>query len=127
MRISLKINHSAIRDRVGEKVRDLTTKIVSHVANDCISNSPVRSGAFKANWYISEGTPRYTKIDVIAGQTYNSAAPEIPKSSAEFPVYYITNGQDYANELEFGHSGQAPSGMARIAAQRAKVIFGNVL
>ena len=36
-----------------------------------------------------------------------------------FEVTYVTNALHYAEKLEFGHSKQAPAGMARIAVAEA--------
>ena len=71
-------------------------------------------GRFRANWNVSFGAPDFsttTSTDKTRGEAEASKALTLPVGG----IVYIANGLPYANELEFGHSTQAPNGMVRLA------------
>jgi hypothetical protein len=78
--------------------------------------SPVDTGAFRASWRVSYNIAR---TDVTEGRT--SAAP-IRGAAFRWPSGFklgydviISNNQPYAEELERGHSKQAPYGVLKLA------------
>lgn len=71
--------------------------------------TPVRTGRARANWFLAEGAPRLETTTGTAVLTYS--AEQFTGES----VIYLTNSLPYIVPLEYGHSGQAPNGMLRIA------------
>jgi hypothetical protein len=93
-----------------KKAVQLTQKVV----NQLIKMSPVYTGNFRASWTVSENTPNYFAAQ--GGSPVSPlAAPTIKVVAlADFPVFYIVNGQPYAKRLEEGWSKQAPLGLVRV-------------
>jgi len=114
MKASFRVDLNRIRSKVGEGVRTKAERITQQLVNGFIRDSPRWSGAFQASWNVSEGTPIF--ISVGRGRKPDTfAAPVIVvKAKTNFPVFFITNGQPYAQKLEYGWSDQAPMGIVRV-------------
>lgn len=109
------VNTARFRKRIGENVTRRAERITQSLVNGFIDRSPVWSGDFRASWNVSEGTPVY--IERTDGKPDNPTAPPnfTVRARTQFPVFYITNGQPYAERLEYGWSHtQAPYGVVRI-------------
>lgn len=110
-----RVDIGRIRAKLGESVTKRAERITQKLVDGFIDLSPVDSGNFRASWNVSEGYPDY----VIVTNGVRGAAISAPtftvKAKSLFPVFYITNGQPYAEALEYGWSKtQAPYGMVRI-------------
>ena len=102
--------------RVNARVYELTRSRALAIFEMCVKTSPVDSGAYRASWHISEGSPVY----MYQGKPMNRAvvlqAPSAPKLSTKFyRKFYVTNGAPYALRIEHGWSNQAPRGVLRRA------------
>lgn len=75
-------------------------------------------GRFRANWQVTVGEPAEGTLDVIdpTGQVSIQAGQATLNGVKCGPPVYIVNNLPYSIELEYGHSSQAPQGMARLAA-----------
>lgn len=91
--------------------------------------SPVRSGQFYNNHFVSIGTPSRERL-YHAPAYRDNPNPVLPPLSPSNPVInafklgqiaYITNNVEYAAELERGKSSKAPKGIYRVAAELTKV------
>lgn len=83
--------------------------------------SPVDSGAFRASWRISLNVAR---DDVTAGRPGNAirgASFRWPTGFKLGDTFIISNNQPYAEELERGHSKQAPYGVLSLAVASASM------
>lgn len=115
MRGTFKVNISRVRSKIGEAVTAKAERITQKLVDGFIEASPVYSGSFRASWNVSEGYPDFR---VVTGGSKEAPlpAPEFKiKAKTVFPVFYITNGQPYAQMLEYGWSYlQAPYGVVRV-------------
>ena len=95
-----------------------------------VKRSPVDTGRFRGNWQITVNAPSRTQKNTVDNSGPAQATPSSNPagsvtavegafyvSKQEFPQfgYYITNNLPYAERLEYGWSGQAPSGMIRLS------------
>ena len=89
---------------------DLTTSI--------IKTSPVDSGRFRANWFVSfEDAIENSTTDT----NYNKALANATNTLLDGKIgkyIYIQNNLDYAAKLEYGASKQAPAGIVRVNVER---------
>lgn len=77
-------------------------------------------GRFRANWQMGVGAPvsgTLPDIDPDGLATAAALVDALPQQAAG-KIYYITNNLPYAQRLEDGWSGQAPSGMVGLAVVR---------
>ena len=75
--------------------------------------SPVDSGRFRNNNMVSLVTPDYsstTEVDPSGAKALQRGIAVISKAS-NYGAIYIQNNLPYAEELERGHSKQAPTGV----------------
>lgn len=75
-------------------------------------------GRFRANWQVTVGAPASGTRDAVdaSGAVSINAGQAVIDGVNCGPPVYIVNNLPYAIELEYGHSKQAPLGMARLAA-----------
>jgi hypothetical protein len=86
-------------------------------------------GRFRANWNTSVGAPSTTSSDTVdpSGQVSIQAGQIVIDGVKCGPPVYIVNNLPYAISLEYGHSTQAPLGMARLAALEFQQIVNNAV
>ena len=97
---------------VREKTRDSALKVF----NFCVANSPIDSGAYRASWHVSEGSPEYNWVGKQPRNGNVLSPPPVPKLSTRFyRTFFVTNGAPYAERIEYGWSDQAPRGVMRQA------------
>lgn len=122
IKFAFKLNTSKIRVKVSKAAKDKVAYLTQYIVNYCIDNSPVDSGAFRAAWMVSEGTPYFNRIgrqppgSVLPAPSFNV------QCISDFPIMYVTNGQPYASKLENGYSKQAPYGIAWRAVASARTL-----
>lgn len=107
-------------DKVKTTESELLQAIMLEAGNSIIELSPVDTGRFRANWQHGTGSPAYGEIgvpDPSGGNARNALQASIANIQAG-GIEYITNNLPYAQELEYGHSQQAPGGMVRVTAAR---------
>ena len=90
-----------------ESAREASVTLALTLDRKIVERTPVDTGRARANWFVAEGAPR---IETTTATT-PVARPPLTGDS----VIYITNSLPYIVPLEYGHSGQAPNGMVRIA------------
>lgn len=89
---------------------DLTTSI--------IKTSPVDSGRFRANWFVSfEDAIDNSTTDTNYNKALANATNTIRKGNLGGTIF-IQNNLDYAVKLEYGASKQAPAGVVRVNVER---------
>lgn len=121
-RVRYTSNEKGIRTLIGGAVRKEAERAATAIVNNCVALSPVRTGAFRAAWNVSEGVPVYKEVPKVLMPGTHAAPVFNVKATTDFPKLYITNGQPYAARIEDGWSGQAPHGVMRLAVQAARVM-----
>lgn len=114
MQANFRVDLSRIRSKLRESASQKAVRITQKLVDSFIARSPVFSGNFRASWNVSEGKATYIRIESGAPQVV--LPPPVIRVTAvgNLPVFYITNGQPYANALEYGWSNQAPLGIIRV-------------
>ena len=111
---------SSIDSLIGN-IRNISAKAAENIGREIFSsvttNSPVRTGSFRASWRMTIG-----HADTSVTDGGDPSAPLSPPGMPSISLkpgqsLYISNSQPYAYRLEHGWSDQAPSGMLRIAIQ----------
>ena len=87
-------------------------KVTLDLQRKVSERTPVDTGRARFSWFVTDGAP---SREAPPDGTYAGVAPPQATFAQPFEISYITNNLPYIVRLEFGHSGQAPSGMARIA------------
>lgn len=109
-------NPSSFGETIGAMVYQRSRNATIAVFSACIELSPVDSGAYRASWTISEGSPKYRWVGRQPRNASELPEPNIPELSTKFyRKFFITNGAPYAYKLEYGWSDQAPHGVMRQA------------
>lgn len=88
-------------------------RTIKSMGKDVIKRSPVDTGRFKENWNAAINAPNLA-IDLASG----SGLTEMANKMKIGDTFFFTNNLAYALRLEFGHSGQAPQGMVRLAVAK---------
>jgi hypothetical protein len=100
------------------------SKICLDLLSDIVLNTPVDTGRARANWFTSIGIPSSTTVEHEGAQS--AAGVAIGRASADIAsaprnIFWISNNLPYIYRLEFEQwSKQAPSGMVRLAINRAE-------
>lgn len=112
-----------IAAQMNERVETVAKKITLDLFRNVVEKSPVDTGRFKGNWNVSYAVPNMS----VGGRQDKTPKGEVDGSSLAmlqrvngFPVggiSYLSNGLAYARRLEYGWSGQAPSGMVRLSVR----------
>ena len=102
------------RSRMGEAVQQKAERVTQTLVDRFIDRSPVRTGNYRAAWNVSEGQPVFKYVlDGSLGAVLPKPKFNV-KAKSQFPVFFITNGQPYAQVIENGSSAQAPYGVVRV-------------
>ena len=98
-------------------------RFVGAIFDGVVKRSPVYTGSFRASWLVSFGTPSYNEVNGT-----NSLIPLAPPTFVWPDNYrlgqsiYVTNGQPYAQRLEYGWSQQAPQGVIRVTLASVRLV-----
>ena len=121
------------------EIGQIKRAVVFALFRDVIKKSPVDTGRFKGNWFITENAPanssRIATDTSLAGGVGPVSTAELEGISTKFTVDYLTNNLVYGPLLEFGgynhatdktngsgFSRQAPFGMIRITLRQFRKI-----
>jgi hypothetical protein len=104
-------------------LEDLAESEIKEITGDvfraAVKLSPVDSGAFRASWRVSLNVAREDVTDGRIGNPIRGASFRWPTGFKLGDTVIISNNQPYAEELEYGHSKQAPYGVLRLAVAAA--------
>ena len=92
-------------------VHDAVRLCAFKIERKVVERTPVDTGRARASWNISE---EYANTSVQPEGEYGPPPPPVGKITGKKPVH-ISNNLEYIVPLEYGHSQQAPNGMAAIA------------
>lgn len=107
-------------NKTGIRMDQVVRKVCLDLTRDLVLATPVDTGLARSSYFFS--TDRDTSS--AEASPSKNGAPSLVRS-AEFAqnlkaggVFHITNNVVYIMPLEFGHSKQAPAGMARVTVDR---------
>lgn len=103
------------------QVEKVLRKVVLDMSAQLIQMSPVDSGRFRSNWYLTVGYSPTLTTTTQADPSGGISLSRIQSGLTAIDMgklIWITNNLPYATRLEYGYSKQAPAGMVRISAAR---------
>jgi hypothetical protein len=112
------------------RVETVLRKVTLDLSAQLIQMSPVDTGRFRNNWYLSVGYGPNTGTNDGADRSGNSALARISSNLGTIKLgqlIWVTNNLPYATRLEYGYSKQAPGGMVRISAARFQQYLSNAV
>lgn len=113
MAIVWAVQPSRMIEDIEKDIRDRYEDFAILVFNEVVSNSPVLSGRYRGNHMVGVGSPNSNITDSTAVPVLNKGFYFL----RDFVPIYITNNLPYAQRIEHGWSGKAPSGVYGISAQ----------
>jgi hypothetical protein len=128
-----------------DEARTMQRKMALEGLRRLVSKTPVDTGRARANWQVGinqePATPLHPASEPfqgphVAGERPLSATPALSQVGQEtfdagaavieaMPLCtcYLTNNVEYIEDLERGHSGQAPHGMLAVTVEELKGMF----
>lgn len=104
----------------------LQRKIALQALQGLVLKTPVDTGRARANWQVTLDEPAGGTLeatDPSGGGTIAGGAATIG-AVEPYGSIWITNNLPYIEELEDGHSDQAPNGMLAVTLAELRSIFG---
>jgi hypothetical protein len=99
-----------------QDIDDLVHEIALETTRRIVLKSPVDTGRFRSNWFVSVNSPSAQITDQIrSNEQVVFDAEAVVMAHEKLPMVYIQNNLPYANRLENGWSKQAPAGMVSFA------------
>lgn len=128
---SFALDVKAFADSFSEGAERAVRSTVVNLSASFIDTSPVDTGRFKSNWFVTGQSPS-TKIATStdkSGQKTKAAAEGKALSIQDWSTFHITNNLPYSEVIEFGRYGngpdtiggystQAPQGVVRVNIAR---------
>ena len=110
------------------KITLLQKKIVLEALRRLVEKTPVDTGRARGNWQVTIGSPSEGQLDQTdpVGAATIAAGLAALAGLPPFQVVWISNNIDYIEELEHGHSKQAPEGMLAITIEELRNMFTSV-
>jgi len=107
-------------EKTGNNMEDTVVTTIFQLNELVVKRTPVDTGRARGGWVASVGNPSSSKgsQDTSGSATISKANRKAAGSVGN--IYYLANNVEYIMLLEYGRSGQAPQGMARISAQEIK-------
>ena len=91
-------------DKIEVDLATVRRKVTLDLFAKATRRTPVDTGRLRGAWAVTDGKPSESTTGGISA-TF----------SQPFDGSFITNNLPYALKIEFGHSKQAPAGMARVS------------
>ena len=102
-----------------KRLSAVVRKSILGMTSEIIRATPLDTGMAKNNYFW--GVDRVTAIEPTPDKSGSASIARAESFTAQWEtggVCYITNNLPYIMPLEFGHSTQAPAGMARITVEK---------
>lgn len=118
----------AFAAKTERKMDQAVQKIAFELFSQVILKTPVDSGRARANWQVSIGSVSDGTLELEdkSGSATISAATATASGLRAGDVIFLVNNLSYAQRLEDGYSGQAPSGMVALSIQEFQQIADQV-
>lgn len=100
----------AFSDQIGVGLGEVRRKVALDVFSKVALRTPVDTGRARLSWTVQDGAPSTDVAPEGAGGAPSPGAI----GTQPFGVTFVANALPYIETLEFGHSKQAPQGMARL-------------
>jgi len=117
-----KSRFNKLGERIMTGVEKSMVQLTLDINAEVIEGTPVDTGWARANWIPGVGSFENEPIgdrDNISHAEQNSGIGEVLRYKIERGPIYITNNVPYINELNQGHSAQAPANFVEKAIQRS--------
>jgi len=125
------------------KLTVLQKKIVLEALRRLVEKTPVDTGRARGNWQVTIANPAEGQVGgdwpATKGPPRTTRPPLRPEDHSviktgmailtgmpDFQVVWISNNIDYIEELEHGHSKQAPEGMLAVTIEELRNMFAVV-
>ena len=114
----------AFRQKTRISADKFLRKFTMDFVRDLILLTPVDTGYARSNWFFG-----LDRVDNISAEASKTGSPSINRCASFVSglkaggIFFIVNNVPYIMPLEYGHSDQAPAGMARVAVDRANAIW----
>jgi hypothetical protein len=122
------------KDRVATKLKDKADRLVRGVALESlgrlIRRTPVDTGRARGNWNVAIGSTDPTHDMEFLDPQGTAALQGGQQVIGEFRAgerLFLTNSVPYVEELERGHSKQAPQGMVAVTAAEMRPLVSQVV
>lgn len=122
--MSFELDISRFVKKANGNTETIVRRISLELFSKVVMKSPVDTGRFRGNWFLTVNTPSNQTLERFDAQPYGSqpssnvfvdAQSKAKQWKMKDNAIYITNNLPYAERLEVGYSKQAPAGMARIS------------
>lgn len=102
-----------VEEDVGKKLRIISMALLTEI----VQRSPVDTGRFRNNNVVSVGSGDYSTTEEVdkSGSKAIQRGSAVIAQGQPYSVIYIQNNLSYAEELERGHSKQAPTGIYAVS------------
>lgn len=105
--------------KTGLSIDNAVVSVCAQVTTSVIKRSPVDTGRFRGNWYVSiNSLSNETSETRKEGEALTQGLAGAKNASGK--VFVLSNNLDYAYGLEMGKSNQAPAGMVKLTAEEAE-------
>ena len=122
MSVTISVPFSAIADEIEEEMSRKYRAFMLTIFNNVNQLSPVDTGRYRSNHVVSVGKPNFAYSEGKGGFRGETVITNI--KDGKLPTVYFQNNLPYAEVIENGHSGQAPTGVYQNAANSAVASFG---
>jgi hypothetical protein len=108
-------------EHAGQTIKQVKTTIITDLFQSVVRDTPVLTGALKANWRVSKdkANPDFQEVTADpSAQIANDVARLVDEGDQKI---FLANGAPYGPQIEYhGHSpNKAPQGMVRLNIIRA--------
>lgn len=106
---------------VGRSSQRVVRKSMEAAVKTIVPGTPVKTGLARGNWVVQSGSPfegTLLSTDPAGQRTVQAALREIDRYRGG--ELFLTNNLSYIDELDAGHSAQAPAGFSRQAFAAAR-------
>lgn len=102
-----------VEEQLSQRVRVIAMALL----NEIVLRSPVDTGRFRGNNIVSVGAPVYTSsanVDPTSSETIQQGV-RVMTGLEPYSLVFLQNNLAYAENLENGHSKQAPTGIYAVS------------
>ena len=106
---------------VGRSSYRVVRRAMGAAVKTIVPGTPVKTGLARANWVVQSGSPFEGTLlspDPGGQRTITAALREVDRYKGG--ELFLTNNLSYIDELDAGHSSQAPAGFSRQAFAAAR-------
>lgn len=111
----------SIIEALGRDVEKLAKDTVIDLIEQIGPITPKLTGQATGGWFVTVGAAtdrKVKKLDLTGRKAINSAKKVLSSSTNKFPVFFLTNNEDYIEKLNNGFSKKAPAKFVETAIKR---------